>query len=68
MRQWRAHRILRYSLPSALIIAALGVVDITIQAWRRTIGQSAHGLVAFNYVHVLIVVLLLLAVGFCSGH
>ena len=66
-RQSRAHPALRYGLPNALAIAALGGADAALQAWRHAIGPSARSLVAFSYLFVLVVVVLLLAAAFLAA-
>jgi hypothetical protein len=66
MRQRRVHSGLRYGLPSALVIAALGSADALLQARRHAIGPSARWLVVFAYLFVVVVAVLLQAVGFLS--
>lgn len=67
MREKRTRPALRYGLPCAIIIAALGSANTVIQARRHAIGPSARGLVMFSYLFFLISLLLLLAVGFRSA-
>lgn len=67
MRQPRVQLAWRHGLRAAAVIAVLTSVDAAVQARRRAIGPSAHGLVVFTYLLILALVLLLLAAGFAAA-